>query len=249
VVRSHIDEAAIATDVVDAEWIRPGHLRARKIVPFHVPGVLRGTPLLPGIREIPDQFLPLGIDRDDRELLGQAPFHRVIDVVELGIAVRMIAAFFGLAIALQAVLEVVEQVRHLHVADGMMPLLQRPRNRTRALARPSQRRVGIAPCIGFDHGFQRADDPWVRGRNRFAACTGSANATRRQRHASLDFANALEDGLARQARRPMHERDTAMPDGHGLRGGHQTPRAFVQERPHRLELCRQLGKADHALAG
>ena len=57
----------------------------------------------PPFLKVADQFLLLGVHRDHRlAALLEAIDHRV-DVLELGIAIRMRSAFLGLAIALQAV--------------------------------------------------------------------------------------------------------------------------------------------------
>lgn len=95
---------------------------------------------------VADEFLLLGVDRNDRDALPQASFHRDIDMAKLRIAVRVILALFGLAVALQAVVQAMKNLRHLHVADGMFLLRQFLRNRPRALAPPAFARQSTLPA-------------------------------------------------------------------------------------------------------
>ena len=50
--------------------------------------------------------------------------YRDVDVPKLRIAIRVIRTLLGLAIALQAIVQVMKNLRDLHVADGMLLLTQ-----------------------------------------------------------------------------------------------------------------------------
>ena len=94
------------------------------------------SPFPPGLLEIPEKFLLFGVHRDyglatTLELLDLA-----IDVLELGIAIRMLLALAGLAVALEAVVHVFQQTRHSIVADGMTQSYQGVCQVARTLARP-----------------------------------------------------------------------------------------------------------------
>jgi hypothetical protein len=51
--------------------------------------------------------------------LGQAAFHHGVDVAKLRIAVRVVASLLGLPVALEAVVEPVQQLRDGRVTDWM----------------------------------------------------------------------------------------------------------------------------------
>src|ERR1017187_6582911 len=82
------------------------------------------------ILEIANQFLLLRIDGDHWLLPAQRPLHFAVEVFELGIAIRVAGAFGGLAVGLQTVPHLMEQVGHYLVADSVMS------------ARSEERRVG-----------------------------------------------------------------------------------------------------------
>ena len=85
----------------------------------------------------------------------QASFDREVDVPKLRIAVRVILSLLGLAIALQAIVQVMKNLRDLHVADRMLLLTQFLGDGPRALADPAQRRFRIAARLLIDQPFQR----------------------------------------------------------------------------------------------
>src|SRR5438132_17512 len=102
-----------------ARIVRPARVVVLSVglrtTPFRVPG---GPPLAPAILEVPDQFLFLGIHRDHRLApLLEGP-DLAVEVRELGVAVGMGRPLFGLAVALQAVVEPVQQLRDRLVADA-----------------------------------------------------------------------------------------------------------------------------------
>ncbi len=107
--------------------------------------------------------------------MRQASFHSRGDVAELRVAVRMVVALFGLPVALKAVIEVVQQLSDLHVADRMVMPGQFLRNRSRALTAPAQRRFRVAPRLVLDHGVQRIQELRVGHRNRFATRSRAAD--------------------------------------------------------------------------
>ena len=59
------------------------------------------------------------IDRNHGNPLPQASFHLGVNVVKLRIAVGMVGPLLGLAIALQAVVQIVQKVSDLGMADGV----------------------------------------------------------------------------------------------------------------------------------
>ena len=103
----------------------------------------------------------------------------------------MIVALLGLPVALQAVLEVVQQLGDFHVADRMMPPGQFLRNRPGALTRPPQRRLRVAQRLILDHGLQGVHDLGIGHRDRFATRSRAADAARRQDDTLSNLPDAL----------------------------------------------------------
>ena len=74
---------------------------------------------------------------------------------KLRIAIRVICAFLGLAIALQAVVQVMKNLRDLHVADRMLLLAQFLGDGPRAFANPAQRRLRVSARLLINQPFER----------------------------------------------------------------------------------------------
>src|SRR5271157_4901769 len=60
-------------------------------------------PFLPGFLVVSDQFLLLGVDRDDRPASAQERLALALDVAKLSIPIGMLLPFFGFGITLQTV--------------------------------------------------------------------------------------------------------------------------------------------------
>src|SRR5208283_5894066 len=102
-------------------------------------------PLTSTVLVVADQFLLLGVDRDDRYAPLNAVLRLRVDVLELRVAVRMLGTFDGLVWRLQAVAVVAQQLGHRLVAElDAMPHEQLRGQRVRALARPAQRGLRVA---------------------------------------------------------------------------------------------------------
>ena len=86
-----------------------------------------------------DQFLLLGIDRDHRLTGGLQGNHLLIDMLELGVTVGMMAALLGLTIDLATIREAFEQRRDAARRNLMPHAAQRRREFRMALGDPHQR--------------------------------------------------------------------------------------------------------------
>ena len=62
-------------------------------------------------------------------------------MTELRVAIRMVPSLLGFAVALQAVVQIVQDLGHFGVTDGMLAPGQSLRNDPCALASPAQRPV------------------------------------------------------------------------------------------------------------
>src|SRR5580693_7538658 len=96
----------IALRVVDTTRHRLGDVRVGEIMHVHLDRLPFGLPFLPGIPVVSDQFLLLGVDRDDRPPSAQERLALALDVAELSIPVGMLLPFPGLGVTLQAVVYV-----------------------------------------------------------------------------------------------------------------------------------------------
>ena len=105
--------------------------------------------------EIADQFL-LGVDGDDRLLLGQRGLRHLVDVTKLGISIPMALPFAGLAIALR--LKFSPRSSPYRVADRM-PLFAQLRESRRRLLHVQRSGVSGSPR---SVGSTKASSAWTR---------------------------------------------------------------------------------------
>jgi len=238
-IRPHVDEAFVAPHIVDAVGIRARHLGTREIVALHAPGLLRRPPFLAGVRIVADQFLLLGVDRQDREAGRQGLLDAGVEMPKLGIPIGMVCALLGLARALQTVVLVMQELRHLHVTDRMPLAPQLRRQGPRALADPAQRGFRIAPRVGFNQVVQCAQQVRIMNRHRLPPRPRTTDPPGLQPGPGPDFADALRNGPSRQSARAVHEGHAPVGHHQRLARRHQATRPFIQHRPHRRELLPQ----------
>ena len=89
----------------------------------------------------------------------------------------MIFSFFGLAIALQTVAQMVQDLGHFGIADRMLASAQGIGDGARTLAGPAQRRFRIASRRLLDHRLQPVHKLRVGLGNRLAPASRTANTT------------------------------------------------------------------------
>ena len=115
---AHAHPTFVVRQVVDAVGNRLAQFLVWEIVHPHFDGSTTPAVLAAAVLEIPDQFLLFRVHGDDRLAPTPKPLGQPIDVLELGVAVRMRLALSRLAIGLQAEPGVVEQTGYGRVADG-----------------------------------------------------------------------------------------------------------------------------------
>jgi len=84
----------------------------RKVLRPDALGLPFRFPFLPGILVIADQFLLLGVYRDDRLAAPLERAHPAVDILELRVAVGVVRTLLGLTVDLQVVAQVVQQTRY-----------------------------------------------------------------------------------------------------------------------------------------
>src|ERR1700730_17340238 len=193
--------------------------------------VALGPIFAPVVTEIPDQFLFLGIDGDHRLLFRQSGGHLAVDVAELRIPVGVAVTLRGLAVALQTVTRLVEQVGDQGATDLVTLCLQRLRQPAHAFAGPPQRRFRVTPCRRLDQRLEIVKQRVVLGDRSPASRSRPPNALRGL--VRRQFLQAPSDGARRNPGRHRDRRNPAITRGKRLRCRNQTPAAFIEKRRHR----------------
>ena len=132
-------------------------------------------PLAAAVFVIPHQFLLLGVHRDGRLRELEEFLDLGIDVLELRIAVRMRRALAGLAIPLQAVVELMQQFGHQRMAHLMPAAPQFFGQPAHALAGPAQRRLRVATRARLHQLLQIPQQGRILGLSLLAAPAWTAN--------------------------------------------------------------------------
>ena len=105
----------------------------------------------------------------------------IIDELELRVAVGVVRAFLGLPVPLEAVVHRAKELRDLLVADRMVLAREFRRERPRALARPAQRRLWVAPRQRLHQGLQCSRQLGVTPQERVASPAGPPDPAGRDR--------------------------------------------------------------------
>src|SRR5689334_781340 len=239
VIDPNADPPLIGCDIVDAIGRDLAEVRIKEIIDANVLGLSLGLPFLAAVLESADQFLLPGVDRNHRIASRLVLRRPVSDMVELGVPVRMLAAFPGLAGRLQTVAKVRQKVPDTPPADLMAlrgQFLGKPR---RALARPAQRRLRVTAGGRLNQGIKVAQKrrilvgqflaPAPFGTDAtLAGGTGSRGRGRGLRRRRSQFFQTGMDRRARQADGLRHGAHATSSQGAGLNSSPQTQRGFVQ---------------------
>lgn len=109
----------------------------------------------PGFLKFPTCSFFLGAHRDDRLSPTLKAPHLAIEILELSIPVRMMTAFTGLAIGLQAVAQPIQESGYRPVAGGMALALQLLGQLANAFARPTKTALWRKAKEQTTKGFRR----------------------------------------------------------------------------------------------
>src|SRR6202047_3831302 len=220
----------IGCQVVDPVRHRAAELLDQEVMDADFFRVALGAIFAPVVAEIADQFLFLGVDRDHRLLFGQRRGHLGVDVAELRIPVGVAVALRGLAVALQTVTRLIEQVGDQGAADLVTLRLQRLRQAAHALAGPPQRRLRITAGRRLDQRLEIWEQRRVLANRRLAPRSRPPNPlgglVLRQ------FLQASSDRARRYPGRHRHRRDPPITRGERLGRRDQTTTPFIKKRGH-----------------
>jgi hypothetical protein len=192
-----------AAELLDQEVMDPDFFR-----------VALGTVFPPVVAEIADRFFFLGVDGDHRLLSDQRRGDLGVDVAKLRISVGVTVALRSLAVALQTVTRLIEQVGDQGAADLATLRLQRPRQAAHALACPPQRRFRIPACRPLDQRLEIREQRRVLNDRSLASSSRSSNPLGRL--VLRQFLQAPPDRARRNSSRHRDRRDPPITRGERL---------------------------------
>ena len=191
---------------------RGGGGRDHEVVDLYPRRRLRRAPGAARVLERADQLLLLGVHRNRRLLLPLRASHAPGDVPKLRVPIDMLAALTSLGVALQAVAQSVQQLGDHRVADAVAQTVERHRQRPCALARPPQRRVGIAGGGRLNQRIQIAQQRRVEIDRALAAAARPSRPAARERLVRRQFTQTALDGRCRDTRGSGDQRRAAITD-------------------------------------
>jgi len=166
-------------------------------------GIALGPQLPARVLERADELLLLGVDADHGLAQGELQLDRGVEMGELGVAVGVARALERLAVGLEAVAQLVEQLADQPVTDHVPTLLQLGGQVAHAPRRPAQGALGIAPGRGLDERLEVGHKRRVTLDGALSAATRPADtAPRRSRLAQLP--DPAPDRGPRRTGRPGH---------------------------------------------
>jgi len=200
-----------------------------------------GAIFAPVVTEIPtgqarglkahDQFLFLGVDGDHWLLFGQCRGHLGVDLAELRIPVGMAVALRSLAVALQTVTGLIEQVADQGAADLVTLRVQRLRQAAHALAVHRNGDSG-SPRVGrLDQRLEIREQRGILGNRRFAS--GSRPPDPLRGLVPRQFLQTPSDRARRNPGCHRDRRDPAITRGERLGRRDQTAAPFIEKGGHR----------------
>src|SRR5262245_65491344 len=113
------DPSTIGRKVIDPVGNGLAQVCVNEVLLAHLFWLPLGLVFAPAIGEVPDQFLLLRIDGDDRLPPTLKRLDLLIDVLKLRIAIGVGCPLLRLARALQTVTQPLQQLRNLGVTDSM----------------------------------------------------------------------------------------------------------------------------------
>src|SRR5258708_36119484 len=184
--------------------------RVGKVMHAHFGRSSFGLPSLPGILQISQGFLLLGIHRNRRLPSPSLRLNTPIDVPKLGVSIRMALALARLAVRLQTITGLLQQLPHRGRANRMPLRGQLARQTPRTFAGPPQRRLGIATAFWFDQLLQGGFQSWIGCHSFLAAGSCTTLTPLLQRLLRVKLRETAADRRACQPRRFTHCGDPAI---------------------------------------
>jgi len=171
-IAPQIHKARVASHVINAVGIGARDIRSGKVMPLHLLRMPHWQPLLSSSGVVPHQFLLFCIHGNDWRFLPQGTFDRAVDVTELRVPVRVIPTLFLLAVALEVVSHLMQELGNFHMTDLMLPFDEQIRQCPGALSCPAERRFRITACVRINQLFQRGNHLRITFGNLFPPAPG-----------------------------------------------------------------------------
>jgi len=162
VVDADVHPAHVGGKIINSVRHGAAEFLDQEVMHAHFLGIALRPPFPAGVLEVADQFFLLRVDADHRLVLYQGGLNRIVDELELGVAVWIVGALAGLAIGLQAELLPLQQFANDRVADLVAELFQFGGQPAQALAGPAQRRHWIAARARLDERVQILKQSGIR---------------------------------------------------------------------------------------
>jgi len=238
-VNPHADPTLVVEHIVHPVGNRLAQGFVEKVMdPYFLRFPLR-MPLPSAVAEIPDQFLLLRVNRNRRLTVLERSADPLVDVLELGVTVGMRRPFPSLAIRLQTVPGFMQQLGYRATTYGMLLAGEFLSQMSHALARPTQRRLGIASGGRFNQRLQRREQPRIalrqagpsRPRPAYARSLGFPLGL-----GQIQFPHARSNRHSGQPGCCGHGRHASPSQIHRLGRRPLSPPAFIPLRLQRLEL-------------
>src|SRR6266498_2396907 len=140
VIDTYIHPTPIVSDVVNAVGRDLAEFGYLEVVDAHRLGFAFGPKLTPTVLEVTDQLLLLRIDRDGGLPGSLELLDLLVDVLELGITIRMRSTFQGLSVGLETEAELAQQPANQFLTGGETALSQRAGEVPLTSAHPQQGR-------------------------------------------------------------------------------------------------------------
>ncbi|MEN9507350.1 MAG: hypothetical protein RI958_3276 [Actinomycetota bacterium] len=215
----------VVADVVDPVRERLGVLTecaVRVVVHVDPFRILGRPPVLAPIGVPADQFLLLGVHTDHRLTRGEPVGHNTVEVLELGVAVRMRTAFDPLGRRLQRVAHLVQQPAN-QLRRNLEPFRRQLSGQLIGRRqRPPQRRLGMPTGLGPHQLVESFEQTGLLVDRRLVTSPPSTQRLRRldpRRHLSL----TLGHRVTTQARRLSHRGLAATTDRSSRRPRNNPP--------------------------
>ncbi len=153
----------------------------------------------------------------------------LVDVLELGIPIRVRRTLAGFAVALQAVTQVLEQFRHHAMAHLVALAVEFRRQLAHTLADPAQGRLWVTTTERFNQLLQIAAQGRIFNDRPLATTARLADLFDAGGGGSVQFLQTDPDGTTRDTGRTRHGRYAAIAQRFSLSRGIEPPQPLVQK--------------------
>ena len=190
---ANVHPGFILFNVIDTIGNRFPFFLVGEVVRLDLRGLSFSLPSLSGVLVIPDDFLFFRVDGDGGLPRPLLRLDTPTNVLKLRITVRMLLALNSLAVRLQTVTGLFEQLGYRRGTGRVPSLFQLLGQFSGALARPLQWRLWITSCRRLDQAFQGTQQMGICFFEVLTASTGSTLLTFRWIISLPKLSNAVAD--------------------------------------------------------